>query len=197
VRKIFVVFFLLFFFAIFFFIQRGIDSSKDVLSSRVEASHWFLLHRKSNIEYLYKGIPGKKDESKILKTFIVKTGIPGERPTPLPKLLGKEYWTITDKQDSKDNENTAPYFLSLDIPISEDYPFGPVPYTECGGVGQQCNWEVPGYFGLHGINGNLYNLSKENPGSSGCIRHSDEDITYLFNILDTKNKEIRYYVEDI
>ena len=69
-----------------------------------------------------------------------------------------------------------------------------MPYTECNG---QCNWILPGAFGLHGVNGDLSRLSIENPGSSGCIRHSDEDITYLYNNLDPQKEEIRYYIEDI
>lgn len=155
--------------------------------------HWLLLHRKSNIEYLYKGISGNIQESKLLKTFVVKSGIPGERPTPLPSILGKEYWVITAKEAS-DNPETAPYFLTLNIPVTEEQPFGPVPYDECDG---QCNWELPGAFGLHGVNGDLTRLSSENPGSSGCIRHKDEDITYLYNLLDLENEEVRYYVENI
>jgi hypothetical protein len=157
-------------------------------------SHWFLLHRKSNVEYLYHGIPGETGESILIKKFVVKTGIPGERPTPLPTLLGKKYWIITDKHEEKENPETAPFFLTLNIPVSEEAPFGPTPYLECNG---QCDWELPGYFGLHGSGGDPSKLSAENSGSSGCIRHSDEDITYLFNTLDPHKEEIRYYIEDI
>lgn len=169
-----------------------------------EEKHWLLLHRKSNIEYLYKGVPGVKNKSKLVRTFQVKPGIPGERPTPLPKLLGREYWLITGKVETKDDPETAPYFLILDIPYSEEYPFGPTPYLECNGpadaeamAGKQCDWILPGSFGLHGINGDPTRLAAENPGSSGCVRHRDEDITYLYNLFNPEENEIRYYIEDI
>lgn len=164
------------------------------------AAHWFMLHRKSNTEFFYYGEPGNKEESKLLKTFTVKTGIPGERPTPLPKLVGREYWILTKKESSAENPETAPYFLTLNVPGWEEEPFGPRPYLECDGPagqrGEQCNWAVAGEFGLHGVNGDETRLSKENPGSSGCVRHTDADITYLFKTLDPKKEEIRYYIED-
>lgn len=59
---------------------------------------------------------------------------------------------------------------------------------------------VTGYiriFGLHGTGGQPEKLSKDDPGSSGCIRHKDEDITYLYNLLDPQKEEIRYYVSEI
>ena len=158
-------------------------------------SHWFILYRKSNREELYKGVPGDKSKSRLLKTFTVKTGIPGERPTPLPSLVGREYWVMTEEFVVTDDPETMPYFLALDIPAPSDPPYGPAPYTECNG--EQCDWVRPGLFGLHGINGDPSRLSPQNPGSSGCIRHSDEDITYLYNLLDPKKEEIRYYIEDI
>lgn len=185
---------------------------KDVIAPTISAkSHWLLLHRKSNVEYLYFGIPGEKAKSELIKTFMVKSGIPGERPTPLPQLVGREYWLITGKVETKDDPETAPYFLILDIPYSEEYPFGPTPYLECNGPageraaegeprqerGRQCDWILPGSFGLHGINGDPSRLATENPGSSGCVRHSDEDITYLYNLFDFEEDEIRYYIEDI
>lgn len=167
-----------------------------VLSSETEpASYWLLLHRKSNVEYLFLGSPGKANESKLIKTFKVKTGIPNQTPTPLPQLFGKKYWIIIEEQIEEENPETAPYFLTLNIPVSDEEPFGPTPYLECGGT--QCSWNIPGYFGLHGTGGNPDKLSVEDPGSSGCIRHSDEDITYLFNLLDPEKDEIRYYVEDV
>lgn len=155
--------------------------------------YWFLLHRASNKEYLYRGLPGKKEKSMLLNTFEVKTGQPGERPTPLPQLAGKEYWLVTGKRIATDNE-TAPYFLTLNVPYSLEPPYGPVPYEECNG---QCNWTIPGEFGLHGVNNDLSRLSKSNPGSSGCVRHKDEDIAYLYNLLDPAKEEIRYYIQDI
>ncbi len=122
----------------------------------------------------------------------MKTGIPGERPTPLPKILGREYWLITKKEVSSDPE-TAPYFLTLNIPTVDHKPYGPTPYLECDG---QCDWVRPGPFGLHGVGGDLTKLSSSDPGSSGCIRHRDEDITYLYNVLQPQEQEIRYYIED-
>lgn len=180
---------------VLFFSYRSATQTlkKEALASHVKNSYWFLLNRKSNIEKLYQGVPGDENKSSLIKTFTVKTGIPGERPTPLPKLLGKSYWTIVKKEIS-DNSETAPYFLTLDVPISDEWPFGPVPYLECNG---QCNWVTPGFFGLHGTGGHPEKLSIEDPGSSGCIRHKDEDITYLYNLLEPEKGEIRYYIRDI
>lgn len=156
--------------------------------------YWLLLHRKSNKEFLYFGIPGEAQKSKTVKTFKVKVGIPGERPTPLPQLLGRKYWLIVKKQKVDDNPETAPYFLTLDIPAPTTRPYGPTPYLECNG---QCDWVTYGEFGLHGINGDLSRLSSTNKGSSGCVRHMDEDITYLYNLLDPAHEEIRYYIQDV
>lgn len=168
--------------------------SAAVLSQQIEQVYWLELKRKSNLEFLYFGEPGNKDKSNVIKTFQVKTGIPGERPTPLPSLLGREYWLITAKSETKDNPEIAPYFLSLDIPVIEEPPFGPQPYLECSG---QCNWILPGYFGLHGVSGDLAKLSEDDPGSSGCVRHADEDITILYNLLNPETEGIRYYIEDV
>jgi lipoprotein-anchoring transpeptidase ErfK/SrfK len=177
--------------------------SKETLGENVQASqrnHWLILHRKSGEEMLYYGVPGDANNSRLIRTFQVKTGNPGISPTPLPELLGREYWRIIKKESSADNPETAPYFLQLDIPATEDWPYGPVPYEECKddlGNKIQCDWVLPGYFGLHGINGNSSKLSAEDPGSSGCIRHSDSDITYLYNTLTPEKEEIRYYIKDI
>jgi hypothetical protein len=179
------------------FISKNFDNPvQSVLSVSGEENknYWFYLERKSNIEKLFYGVPGNTSKSQLVKQFIVKTGIPGERPTPLPKLLGLDYWIITDKIETFESPETAPYFLTLNIPVSEEEPFGPIPYLECNG---QCNWILPGAFGLHGIGGDISKISPGNLGSSGCIRHSDEDITYLYNLLDPINNEIRYYIEDI
>jgi L,D-transpeptidase catalytic domain len=170
-------------------------NAHEVRATKVENHYWFMLHRKSNKEYLYRGLPGDVGKSKLVRVFKVKTGIPGERPTPLPKLTGKKYWLIIDKQEEKDNPETAPYFLTLDVPFFDEEPYGPNPYFECGG--EQCNWGLPGAFGLHGVNGDESRLSNDNPGSSGCIRHKDEDITYLYNLIDPEKYKVRYYVEDI
>lgn len=156
--------------------------------------YWFELHRKSQREYLYYGLPNDKENSTLIREFRVKTGIPGERPTPLPQLVGREYWNVIAKTPVKENPETAPYFLTLDVPAPSIPPYGPEPYNECNG---QCDWITFGEFGLHGINGNPEKLSAEDPGSSGCVRHSDEDITYLFNLLQPDTEEIRYYIQDI
>lgn len=155
-------------------------------------TYWFHLVRGENIEYLYRGIPGDAAKSQLVKTFQVKVGTPGESPTPLPGLVGKRYWTIIDKYSSAENPETAPYFLELDVPGWDTEPYGPTPYEECNG---QCFWRLPGEFGLHGVNGDLTRLSEENIGSSGCVRHSDEDITYLYGIIKIEDK-VRYYVTE-
>lgn len=170
----------------------GKPPQEKIVSLEPKKSHWFVLHRKSNSEELLYGIPGDKEHSERIKLFRVKTGIPKDRPTPLPQLIGRKYWRVT-KKDTSDNPETAPYFITLDVPVSEKEPFGPTPYLECNG---QCNWVLPGAFGLHGIGGDETKLASDNPGSSGCIRHADEDITYLYNLLDPQKEDIRYYVED-
>lgn len=169
-----------------FFLQK-----KEAQTTQKQ-TYWFVLHRKSNTEYLYKGIAGDSSRSKLIKTFRVKTGISRKRPTPLPQLVGREYWVMTKKAPTE-NPETAPYFLTLDVPAPSSPPYGPAPYLECDG---QCNWELPGEFGLHGVNGDMTRLSATNSGSSGCIRHSDKDITHLYHLLNPEREEIRYYVED-
>lgn len=171
----------------------------DQIIASPKTSHWFMLHRKSNEEFLYLGVPGDANNSKIVRTFQVKTGASWS-PTPLPELVGREYWKIIKKESSKDNPETAPYFLTLDVPTSEEWPYGPTPYTECldfEGNNIQCDWVIPGYFGLHGVGGNPSKLSADDYGSSGCIRHTDEDIAFLFGLLDPDKVEIRYYIKDI
>ena len=170
------------------------QGESQVLSENIQRSHWFLLHRASNVEFLYIGVPGDEKKSQLVKKFTVKTGIPGERPTPLPQLVGREYWIVTKKEEATDNPETSPYFITLDVPVGEEEPYGPQPYLECEG---QCNWTIPGAFGLHGVSGDVSRLSAENPGSSGCIRHTDEDITYLYHLLDPSKEEIRYYINDV
>lgn len=185
------------------FLGLSFNSRQEVKGQQAvtpKESHWFVLNRKAGVEILYLGTPGDVNNSKIVRKFQVKTGATWS-PTPLPRLLGRDYWKIVKKESSADNPETAPYFLQLDVPVSEEWPYGPTPYTECTdiytGVNIQCDWILPGYFGLHGINGNSSKLSKEDYGSSGCIRHSDADITYLYNLLDPEREEIRYYIEDI
>ena len=179
-------------------VYRVIDHRADLLSESSadfrEQGFWFLLYRVSNREMLYFGESGNVKNSTLIKTFQVKTGIVGQRPTPLPQLVGREYWKLVGKQETFDSLETAPYFLMLDVPVSEDAPYGPVPYLECSG---QCNWDIPGAFGLHGVAGDEGRLSILDPGSSGCIRHLDVDITYLYNLLNPEYDEIRYYIQDI
>ncbi len=170
--------------------KKEVIKSSESIGTR---QYWFLLQIQSQQEKLYYGVPGNINESDLLKTFQVKSGIPGQRPTPLPQLFNRDYWLIISKQDSSQNPETAPYFLALDIPYSDTEPYGPVPYLECNG---QCDWQLPGPFGLHGVNGNLKKISQSDPGSSGCIRHSDEDITYLYQLLNPETEEIRYYIKD-
>lgn len=176
-----------------FLIVKKPESEKFIFPRQKE-SYFLVLHRKSNTEYLYKGIAGDTNNSRLLKVFQVKSGIRGVSPTPLHDLMNREYWVITKKEPSFEDPETAPYFLTLDVPTTDEWPYGPVPYAECNG---QCDWVIPGYFGLHGVNGDETRLSSENPGSFGCIRHSDSDITYLYNILTPENQEIRYYIRDI
>ncbi len=169
------------------------ERSPSLLPAQTERTYWLLLHRKTNVEFLFHGTPGDQIQSTLVKTFEVKSGEPQKRPTPLPRLMGREYWLIVKKFKTPDNPEIAPFFLTLDIPYSDKYPFGPAPYLECNG---QCNWELPGSFGLHGINGDSSRLAPENPGSSGCVRHNDEDISYLYHLLDPEREPIRYYIED-
>lgn len=187
------IFFLLAFANIFIDAQNNGANVTAADAAKPTSGFWFVLHRQSNKEELLHGILGDRGQSTIVREFIVKTGIPGERPTPLPQLLGREYWLLTKKSESFENPETSPYFLSLDIPVSEEAPFGPTPYAECQG---QCNWQLPGEFGLHGVGGDDTKLAVENPGSSGCIRHTDADITYLYSLFDPTTQEIRYYIED-
>lgn len=172
------------------YIPKDLPSPKNIETKQL---YWFILYRSSNLEQLFQGEPGNITKSTLRKTFKVKTGRIGERPTPLPQLVGREYWKIIKKYDSSTNPETAPYFLELDVPGIDIPPYGPVPYMECNG---QCNWILPGAFGLHGINNESSRLSSEDPGSSGCIRHTDEDITYLYNLLNP-DEEIRYYIQDL
>lgn len=189
-RQFAIYLFLVVLLAVLFFFRYDRTPSYQAYSSE----YWLLLHRRSNREYLYKGKPGEPGKSRLIREFAVKSGEPGKKPTPLPQLVGRGHWLIIDKLEAKDNPETAPYFLVLDVPIPSEEPFGPKPYTECDG---QCNWQVPGYFGLHGVAGDESKMSAEDPGSSGCVRHTDEDITYLYNLFDPKSSPVHYYIEDI
>ena len=191
-RKKLILLFVLFIPIVFL---SGLSKEKPKAQENItpQKSYWLILQRKSEKEFLYFGVSGDVNNSRLVRTFQVKPGSPSA-PTPLPKLLGRDYWLIIEKESSADNPETAPYFLTLDVPVTEDWPYGPVPYEECDG---QCDWVLPGYFGLHGVNGNLSKLTESDPGSSGCIRHKDEDISYLYNLLTPEKDEIRYYIEDI
>lgn len=164
------------------------------VSPAPKPQYWMLLKRTSNIEYLFYGIPNNPKQSTLKKTFTVKAGVPGKKPTPLPALVGRDYWLITAKLEAFDNTETAPYFLVLDVPIPSTYPYGPSPYLECDG--KQCDWELPGYFGLHGVNGDESLLKSANEGSSGCVRHRDEDISYLYHLFTPEKNPVRYYIVD-
>lgn len=187
-----IVFSLLILVALFSFLIKNEEKNLSNVNKGGQI-HWFLLDRKSGQEELYYGLSGEKENSRLIKTFAVKTGVPGKSPTPLPSLLGKDYWVLVDEWQETENSETGPYFLQLNIDAPSQWPYGPVPYLECDG---QCDWVKPGYFGLHGTGGDPTRLSGQDPGSSGCVRHSDSDITYLYNLLDPKNEEIRYYVQD-
>lgn len=186
-----VLFCLITIFALLAFIRTS--ESADETNSDAGKKYWFILHRKSNTEEFFFGVPGDRNKSETIKIFKVKTGMPGQRPTPLPSLLGREYWLIVDSWEETVDQETKPYFLKLDIDAPSEWPYGPTPYEECSG---QCDWVKPGYFGLHGVGGDPSKLSDLDAGSSGCVRHSDEDITYLYNLLNPQEEEIRYYVED-
>lgn len=176
--------------------NKQTNQKKEVFAEKNEIpkEYWFILHRKSKKELLYQGTPGDLQKSSLVKEFKVNVGIENERPTPLPKLVGREYWNIIAEFETTTDPETAPYFLTLDIPWSDQHPFGPVPYEECDG--KQCDWVRPGSFGLHGIANTPTKLT--DAGSSGCIRHTDEEITYLYNLLNpTENSPIRYYIEDV
>ena len=135
--------FLAIFVTSFFFVRQKKTDRQETFEGLAKSSYWFLLKRKSNIEHLYFGQAGKADKSRLIKTFQVKSGVSNESPTPLPQKLGRHYWRLIEKLDAKDNTETAPYFLTLDIPVSEEEPYGPSPYLECNG---QCNWTLPRYF---------------------------------------------------
>lgn len=182
----------------FFWAYRSSKPAPQILEAAVSTkeANWLSLNRQLGKEYLYFGVPGNESKSKLIREFSVKTGASWS-PTPLPKLVGRDYWRIVSKEPTE-NPETAPYFLQLDVPVTDEWPYGPVPYTECKDIATgesiQCDWVLPGYFGLHGVGGDESKLSAEDLGSSGCIRHSDVDITYLYNLLDPENEEIRYYI---
>lgn len=87
------------------------DEKKVLSSIAQKESYWFVLHRRSNMEYLYLGVPGEENKSKLVKAFKVKAGIPNQTPTPLPQLLNREYWLIVDELEETENPETTPSFL--------------------------------------------------------------------------------------
>ncbi len=167
---------------------------------KAEEGYWFLLHRsrdggKQPSEELYKGAYGDKTRSKLIRTSVVNPGVAGKSPTPLPSLAGVSYWTVTAKKINPegDPKNTlGPYFLAFDIPYANQFN-GPLNYKECGADGaSQCFWPEPGEFGLHGV-GNVPSRLTD-VGSSGCVRHSNDAITEIYNLLKNEKEEIRYYI---
>lgn len=166
-------------------------------------NYWFLLDRLNKKEYLFQGPVGVRDRKYLVREFTVLPGLSGQTPTPVPSKVTptREYWTFnsaTLKSPVGDISNGGqPGFLKLDIPYDNSLG-GPVPYLECGPSGtSQCNWNTPGAFGLHGVDNN-HPLT--DPGSSGCIRHNNTDIQYLYNLLsnvvNNNPNTIRYYIED-
>lgn len=158
-----------------------------------ETSYWFRLNRRENIETLNYGPNNLPQLSLMVWFFRVKTGVPGQKPTPLPQKTGRPFWLVIDKYQTRDNPETAPFFLVLDVPGTETSPFGPRPYRECAG---QCNWKIPGYFGLHGVAGVESRLTIPEPGSSGCVRHRDFDISFLYHVLDPRRNPIPYFIPE-
>ncbi|MDO8487149.1 MAG: M23 family metallopeptidase [Candidatus Curtissbacteria bacterium] len=153
------------------------------------------------------GIPGGIEDT------IIKPGEPGYlqrwgHPTPLPQKVGREYWTFTGVNPN-DPGIPGGKFLILDVPPSgtgctnpdpnNKECGGPVPYIECGpNRDEQCNWGgKSGQFGLHGVDATH---TLEDTGSQGCVRHSTEDMDFLWNLLHDeipKNRgQIRYYIQD-
>src|SRR5688572_16212552 len=75
---------------------------------KVAQNYWFMLHRKSKKEFLYQGIPGDLANSTLVKEFQVNVGIEGQRPTPLPELVGRAYWNLIAEYDTAADPETAP-----------------------------------------------------------------------------------------
>jgi lipoprotein-anchoring transpeptidase ErfK/SrfK len=88
----------------------------------------------------------------------------------------------------------GPDFLVLNIDYQNEFN-GPIGYDECGDShNAQCFWPTPGEFGLHGVGDTPSRLSDS--GSSGCVRHSNEAITSIYNLLKNETGEIRYYINN-
>ncbi len=175
-------------------------------------TYWFLLNRQKRYEILYKGTPEKITQSQVVKISTINPGSPGDEPTPIPQKLGKKFWSLTGEvrlhpQDSDPTgyEKFGPYFIVLDVPFKNQPDpscnnngttdcYGPVPYKECGpSLDQQCNWHTPGEFAIHG------NDKLDPPGSAGCVRHSNTDITEIYDTLNNAkaiNSNTRYYAID-
>lgn len=177
--------------------------------------YWFLMNRIGKYEILYKGEPGVISKSKVVKVSRVNPGSPGKEPTPLPQKVGSQkYWLTTAGLITYRPENEdayykfGPYFIPLNVPTSYRDPvcaneakakgevtedcYGPK-YEECGASGaEQCNWLTAGQFAIHGNN----RLDEE--GSAGCVRHMNDDISEIYNLLKAENKLVgtRYYVID-
>lgn len=162
--------------------------------------YWFQLHRsragKQPTEDLYHGVYGDALNSDHVMTSTVNPGIDGKSPTPRPDLLGKSYWVITKKEQNQGDAINlmGPDFLVLNIDYQNQYN-GPLGYNECGpSRNEQCFWPTPGEFGLHGTGDTSSRLTDS--GSSGCIRHSNDAITSIYNLLKNESGEIRYYISE-
>ena len=46
--------------------QQNSKNNPTVLSATVEDKYWLLLYRKSNVEYLYTGVPGEIEKSNLV-----------------------------------------------------------------------------------------------------------------------------------
>jgi hypothetical protein len=129
-------------------------------------------------------------------TSVVNPGVDGKSPTPRPDLLGKSYWIITKKEQNQGDAINlmGPDFLVLNIEYQNEFN-GPLGYNECGpSRNGQCFWPTPGEFGLHGTGNTPSRLTDS--GSSGCVRHSNDSITSIYNLLKNESGEIRYYISE-
>lgn len=140
---------------------------------------WFYLDRDKGFEYIYNGINGNLEKSRLIWKVKVNVGRKDE-PTPLPVKCGKKYWKIVKIID--DDADFPPYFLELDIPYN-----GPLNYFENG---EKKIWHTTGAFGLH--NKKVQNRLRI---SDGCIRHTTKEIIYIAKLLKSSDqKSFRYYI---
>ena len=73
IRRIIVLFFAVFSITSLLFgyylSKNTVTSDQAVLKSQTAGSYWFLLHRKSNVEKLFQGVPGDVEQSKLVPYF--------------------------------------------------------------------------------------------------------------------------------